>query len=75
MHEDNGEFVSELFDVADLEKRDIDRLSDRALMGSLQRLIDETRSGLSEFSGFQNYLQPAASTPIRDGDESRRTDE
>jgi hypothetical protein len=63
MQDERSEFVSDLLDVSDL-RSGIDSLGDHEVMASLARLIRETRSGQSEYSGFQNYL------PVpRDGDE------
>jgi hypothetical protein len=69
MREEDGEFVSDLIDVSDVGAAGVDLLSEAVLIKSLRRLIRETRVGLSEFSGFQNYLPRAASLPLRESDE------
>jgi hypothetical protein len=62
MHEEDNGLVSDLIQVADLGSSHVDMIDDEALSRSLRRLIAETRSGASEFSGFQNYL-PGVRTP------------
>ncbi|MEU8238106.1 hypothetical protein AB0C07_07675 [Actinoplanes missouriensis] len=66
MQEEDSGLVSDLIEAGDFGALHIDLIGDEALSKSLRRLIAETRSGFSEFSGFQNYLAPARPSPGKD---------
>lgn len=66
MHE-GSEFVSDLFDLTEAGLPGVDPLTAADLRNALSRLISETRSGLVEYTGFQNAMSsgfpPGRSTP------------
>lgn len=62
MQEEDSGIVSDLIEATDFGTPHIDMIGDEALSRSLRRLIEETRSGVSEFSGFQNHVAPAPAT-------------
>ncbi|GAA1635573.1 hypothetical protein [Actinoplanes couchii] len=64
---DEGELISDLIDVSGSDGV-IDLVDRTALQDSLRRLIAETRSGNSEYSGFQNFI-PGVPTSARPVDE------
>ncbi|MEU4561834.1 hypothetical protein AB0F72_25910 [Actinoplanes sp. NPDC023936] len=67
MQEEDSGLVSDLIEAADFGAPHVDMIGDEALSKSLRRLIAETRSGFSEFSGFQNHIAPPR--PSRGKDE------
>jgi hypothetical protein len=61
MREEDSGLVSDLIEAADFGTSQDDMIGDEALSRSLRRLIAETRSGFSEFSGFQNHVAEVSS--------------
>ena len=66
MQEEDSGLVSDLIEATDFGTPNVDMIDDEALSRSLRRLIAETRSGSSEFSGFQNHV---ANMPASRGDD------
>jgi hypothetical protein len=56
---DEAGFVSELIDASGMGAEELDEVPRSALLGSLRRLIAETRTPSEDYASWQNYVDVA----------------